>query len=97
MLTCDAYLQLREGLDPELVDVGRIRYLRKVQLVRAEHAGEIEFINIVAQLSCIAPPSTRGGRVLLQNGHNRKLTSEMTAGFFQINCILYCATRGNIL
>ena len=35
-LTCDAYSQLRQGLDPELVDTDRLCFLRKVQLVRAE-------------------------------------------------------------
>ena len=35
-LTCDAYSQIRQGLDPELVNTDRLRFLRKVQLVRAE-------------------------------------------------------------
>ena len=35
-MTCDAFSQIRQGLDPELVDTDRWRFLRKVQIVRAE-------------------------------------------------------------
>jgi hypothetical protein len=35
-LTCEAYSELRQGLNPELCVKDRLKYLRLVQLVRIE-------------------------------------------------------------
>ena len=35
-LDCQAYVELRRGLDPEYIIEDRVRYLRRVQLMRTE-------------------------------------------------------------